>query len=140
VGKASHPATDHPSVSKSAIPSSLPVGTSQIIVPQLFSSREPVSSPTPSPPDINESLLELGYREPEEDESSLIIVLDSSIPFIRDNNAPLKLPTYLGKAIHDPAVQSEATSSKTLPAREGKEFTWYRGIGLELSPIKTQSS
>jgi hypothetical protein len=35
---------------------------------------------------------------------------------------------------------SEATSSKSFPVKEGKNFAWSRGIALELSPLKTISS
>jgi hypothetical protein len=69
----------------------------------------------------------------------LSTVLDSLIPFLRDNKEATKLPIFLGKRALDPVGASEATSSKTKPTKEGKDFSWSRGIGLELSPLKTRS-
>jgi hypothetical protein len=94
----------------------------------------------PSPPPLTDSGIESGFRESEEGESSLIVVLDSLIPFIRDKNASIKLPTYLGKAIHNSAGNMEESTSKVQPGESGKEFSWSWGIGIELSPIKTRST
>jgi hypothetical protein len=72
--------------------------------------------------------MEPGYREPEEDESSLNSVLDSMIPFIKDNKDAIKLPTYQGKALQDPSSLSEATTSNSHSARDGKDYAWSRGV------------
>jgi hypothetical protein len=42
-----------------------------------------------------------GYREPEDGESTLSMVLDSLIPFICGNDSNVKLPVYLGKSVID---------------------------------------
>jgi len=131
---------DYPITKISTLPSIILPGTSQISLPQLFSSWELGMTPSPSPHELTDTVMEPGYREPEEDESSLNTVLDSLIPFIRDNNAAIKLPTYLGKALPDVVSLSEETTSKSQPARDGKDFSSSRGLGIELSPLKAQSS
>jgi hypothetical protein len=92
--------------------------------------RDPVSSHTPSPSVVVEPFLEPDFREPEEDENSFSTILDSLIPFIRDNKEAIKLPIFLGKRALDIAGSSEDTSLKTKSAREGKDIAWSRGIGL----------
>jgi hypothetical protein len=105
----------------------------------LVSSREPNSSPSPTQPKYIEATIEVGFRELEEDANNLSLALDSLIPFIRDNKDATILPTYLGKRILESAGTSEATSSKTKPTREGKNFAWSRGVRLKVSPMKTRS-
>jgi hypothetical protein len=73
------------------------------------------------------------------DDSTLSVVLDSLIPYIRDTNNNLLLPTYLGKAIIEPSLVTGTSTPLKHPKREGKEFSWSRGIGIEHSPIKTRS-
>jgi hypothetical protein len=51
----------------------------------------------------------------------------------------VKLTTYMGKRILELGGSSEDTSSKISSGREGKSFAWSRGIGVEISPIKTRS-
>jgi hypothetical protein len=46
-----------------------------------------------------------GYREPEEEESTLSVVLDSLIPFIRGNDTNVQLPVFLGKSVIDPVLE-----------------------------------
>jgi hypothetical protein len=58
-------------------------------------------NPYLSPPISSEPIVEPGYREPEEDESSLNTVLDSMLPFFQDKKGSIKLPTYRGKALID---------------------------------------
>jgi len=87
-------------------------------------------TPSPSPHELIDTVMEPGYREPEDDESSLNTMLDSLIPFIRDNNAAIKLPTYLGKALPDVASLSKENTSKSQPARDGKYFSSSRGLGI----------
>jgi hypothetical protein len=66
--------------------------------------------------------------------------LTISIPFIKDNKDAIKLPTFRGKAPIVASTSSEATSSKPPSTRDGKDFAWSRGLGIELSPLKTRSS
>jgi hypothetical protein len=49
------------------------------------------------------------------------------------NSLPIWGRGYLSRGI------LEATSSKVSSGREGKSFAWSRGIGVEISPIKTRS-
>jgi hypothetical protein len=82
-----------------------------------------------------------GYREPKEDDTSLSVVLDSLIPFIRDPNSLFKLPVYLGNFVLDSAnCDGEAISSCPRAEGAGKEFTWSRGLGIEYSSVKTRSA
>jgi hypothetical protein len=67
-------------------------------------------------------------------------VLDSLIPFIRDTNSIVKLPVYLGNIVYDSSSGGGASTSRTHTEGAGKEFAWSRGLGIEHSPIKTQSS
>jgi hypothetical protein len=60
------------------------------------------------------------------------------IPFLKDNNDVVKLSTYRGKAKNYNA--DGGFLFKTSPIRNGKEFAWSRGLGMELSPLKTRSS
>jgi hypothetical protein len=51
------------------------------------------------------------------------------------------LPVYLGKAVLNEALDGEcASSSKIHNISKEKEFVWSRGLGIEVSPIKTRSS
>jgi hypothetical protein len=69
-----------------------------------------ISSPSSSEP-LSNTLVEPGCRESEVDDSTLSVVLDSLIPFIRDSNDTLMLPTYLGKAILEPSMGTGTTTS-----------------------------
>jgi hypothetical protein len=42
-----------------------------------------------------------GCRESEENDSSLFVVLDSLIPFIRDQKSTVPLPVYMGNSVFD---------------------------------------
>jgi hypothetical protein len=51
-----------------------------------------------------------GYREPDDEETSLTVVLDSLLPFIRDQESTVQLPVYLGKSVINPtAGEGEAS-------------------------------
>jgi hypothetical protein len=101
-------------------------------------------SPSPRPsspvPQNSSSVFEPGFREAEEGDSSLLEVLDSLIPFIKDKSSSIKLPTFMGKAIHNASGDLEASTSKVKSGKEGKEYAWSRGLGIELSPLKTRST
>jgi hypothetical protein len=82
-----------------------------------------------------------GYQESQEGDSSLSTVLDSLIPYLRDNCDPNPLPTYLGNRVVIPSSiigdLGEASNSETEPV---KAYAWSRGLGIEYSPIKTRST
>jgi hypothetical protein len=70
------------------------------------------SSPPPS-----------GYREPEEDDTSLHAVLDSLLPFIRDPNSSVQLPVYLGNSVIRSAnCVGEASLLVHMLKGQGKSF------------------
>jgi hypothetical protein len=95
-----------------------------------------ISSPS-SPKQLDRDVIDPGFRESEEDDSTLSVVLDSLIPFIRDTNATVKLPVYLGKVVHVSNSGEGDGTSHTHTEGAGKEFSWSRGLGIEHSPIKT---
>jgi hypothetical protein len=78
--------------------------------------------------------------ESEEHESSLSVVLDSLLPFIRDNKSVVPLPVYLGNIVYDDSTCGglDSTSGNHVEGI-GKEYAWSRGFGIEHSPIKTRS-
>jgi hypothetical protein len=66
-----------------------------------------------------------GCRESEEDDTSLSAVLDSLIPYLRDTNPPVQLPTYFGNAIFDPStISGETSTTGSRPVETGKDYTW----------------
>ena len=71
----------------------------------------------------------------------LSAVLDSLIPYLRDNSDPTPLPTYLGNRVVNPSSiigdLGEAINSETKPV---KSYAWSQGPGIEYSPIKTRST
>jgi hypothetical protein len=117
-----------------------PTKIQQNILPQLFNTRAWAPNFSPSSPELLDTLVEPRFREFEVDESTLSVVLDSLIPFIRDTNTTIKLPTYMGKVIHDPTSDSGEINSLTYTEGNGKEFAWSRGLDIEHSPIKTRST
>jgi hypothetical protein len=121
-------------------PSPPPTVLTQALSPSQLNTRDGTlfSSPSSSEP-LSNTLVEPGCRESEVDDSMLSVVLDSLIPFIRDSNDTLLLPTYLGKAILEPSMGNGTSTPLKHPERVGKEFSWSRGIGIEHSPIKTRS-
>jgi hypothetical protein len=71
----------------------------------------------------------------------LLTVLDSLLPFIRDQNSTVQLPVFLGKSVINPVVgDEEASCLCSIVEKGGKEFAWSRGLGLEYSPVKTRSA
>jgi hypothetical protein len=84
--------------------------------------------------------IEPGYREPEEGDSSLGAVLDHLFPFLRDNSDAIKLPTFIGKPYKAIWILWRPVPLSNLHGVKGKEYAWSRGLGVELSPIKTRSS
>jgi hypothetical protein len=81
-----------------------------------------------------------GYRELEEDDTSLHAILNSLIPFIRDPKSSIQLPFYLGNFVLDSAnCVGEERSSRPHVEGARKEFSWSRGLGIEYSSIKTRS-
>jgi len=72
--------------------------------------------PPPYPPS--------GYREPEENDTSLHAVLDSLIHFIRDPKSSIQLHVYLGNFVLDSAnCVGEASSSRPRAEGAGNEFS-----------------
>jgi hypothetical protein len=96
--------------------------------------------PSPAIPSLNSSLVEAGFREPKEDSSLLNTVLESLIHFIKDNDQALKLPMFIGRKFIDRGESSRHSTSKIKVASQGRDFAWSRGLGVEVSPIKTRSN
>jgi hypothetical protein len=107
------------------------------LAPVHLPSQSGSSSPTLS---VFEANLQ-GCRESEVDDEALLAVFDSLLPSARDKDPPIPLPVFLGKEVVDETPGGElASSSKPNPVGKGKEYAWSRGLGIEISPIKTRSS
>jgi hypothetical protein len=88
-----------------------------------------------------DSVIVLGYGEPDTSDHSLNRIISASVPSFSKNTSPIMLLTYLGKEVvartstmgqhSDPSGDGSAT---------GKESVWSGGLGFELSPIKTRSA
>jgi hypothetical protein len=79
-----------------------------------------------------------GYREPEDAEPSLEVVLDSYIPYLKDHSSLAQLPVFRGKAIQNTSSNvGEASGSRMVVGTKEKDFVWSHGLGFEISPIKT---
>jgi len=62
-----------------------------------------------------------GYRELEEHESTLSVVLDSPIPFICGNETNVQLSNFLGKSVIDPVARNgEANYLRSMVVEDGK--------------------
>jgi len=128
--------TNSPFTGSTDIPASLHFGMVASPTPQCLSLRElGIICSSTSPIQID-SVMEPGFREVEEGESSLNTSLNSLIPFIKDNKDTTNLPTFQGKAPIDLYTPSEATSSNPQLTRDGKDYAWSKGLGIELSPLK----
>jgi hypothetical protein len=80
-----------------------------------------------------------GFREAEAGNSSLLAALESLFPSLTAPFDSFPLPTALGRDAFDPKVDLGSYSSCAL-VKGGKAFACSRGIGSELSPVKTWSS
>jgi hypothetical protein len=82
-----------------------------------------------------------GYTESTQSEFQLETMYPTassshSLPF-----DSIPLPTYLGNTIYHPTLPSaDHPSSSNMPLPPGPDPHWSRGIGLELSPLKTRSA
>jgi hypothetical protein len=82
-----------------------------------------------------------GYREPDEGDSSLSVVLDSLVPFFRETKSPVPLPVFHGSSVYGKTkCGGEASTSNLCEEGVGKEYAWSRGLGIEYSPVKTRSA
>ena len=83
----------------------------------------------------------LGYQESEEGDSSLSVILDSLIPYLRDNSDPTPLPTFFGNRVVDPTSFKGDLGEVSLPeAKPTKEYAWSCGLEIEYSLVKMRSS
>jgi hypothetical protein len=88
----------------------------------------------------DDSFLPPGYGEPELSEVLWIRLCQVWYP-IREVDSPVHLPIFSNRAEVADGVQG--TSGSDLPISEttkDKSYAWSRGLGLELSPIKTRSA
>jgi hypothetical protein len=97
-----------------------------------------VNLPTPFPTqtlpgeDITSSHTPIAFQSP-----GLDVVFDTLVPSYRGLIDPILLSTYLGQQVH----QQPVMESKLDPINksQGNAMAWSRGIGVELSPLKTRS-
>jgi hypothetical protein len=96
---------------------------------QSFAEKLPEPCSLPGFTEPTQSVLQLDSMFPTPDTTP-------SLPF-----ESIPINTYLGKALCQPSPSSSnrpsTSSTKPLP---GPDPAWSRGIGLELSPLKTRSA
>jgi hypothetical protein len=85
------------------------------------------------------------FCESEEDEPTLLGVLDSLIPFLKDrfspSSLPPQLPSYFGSTVINLThFNREVNTLANSQAENTKESSWSRGTAIERSPIKTRIS
>ena len=59
-----------------------------------------------------------GYQESKEGDSSLSVILDSLVPYLRDNSDPTPLPTFFGNRVVDPTSLKGDLGEVSLPEAE----------------------
>jgi len=71
---------------------------------------------------------------------NLDAVIDALLPSLRDSDNPIPIPIYQGWDLLQilPSFVPECSSSGKGEQKE-KSLAWSRGLGFELSPIKTRS-
>jgi hypothetical protein len=68
-------------------------------------------------------------------------ILDSLIPYLRDNSDPTPLSKFFGNRVVDPTSFKGDLGEVSLPEAEPtKAYAWSRGLKIEYSPIKMRSS
>jgi hypothetical protein len=83
----------------------------------------------------------LGYQELEEGDSSLSAILDSLIPYLRDNSDPTPLPNFFGNRVMDPtSFKGDLGEVSLLEAQPTKAYAWSHGLRIEYSLVKMRSS
>jgi len=82
-----------------------------------------------------------GFREYEIGESSIEAVLDTLIPSYKEVLSPIPIPTYQGRNVYRKLEPGGVLGcSKKTGVGLGKDFTWLKGLGFEISPLKTWSA
>ena len=68
-------------------------------------------------------------------------ILDTLVPTYRETLSPTPIPTYQGRSVvrRVGSVGDTGTFERSGEG-SGKEFTWSRGLGMDISPIKTRSA
>jgi hypothetical protein len=105
------------------------------------STLEPVPPPTIAITNTPEPFTLPGYTEPSQSD----IQLESLFPTITTAHSlpfdSIPLHTYLGNSIIQPNIPpSNHPSSSNIPTTSKPNPHWSRGIGLEISPLKTRSA
>jgi hypothetical protein len=120
-------------------------------VPSIVSDRTPLSS---SPVVISASSPELSLLQTSLDKvdlalpsTSLLVsepildsVIDTLISTLRETTSPTPLHTFWGSEFHDKLVHESGWNQTSVGEGQGKALAWLRGLGLEVSPIKTRSA
>jgi hypothetical protein len=68
-------------------------------------------------------------------------LIDTLIPTYREALSPIPIPTFQGRSVYhklEPGGVSGRLDKSGLVL--GKDYTWSKGLGFEISPIKTQSA
>jgi hypothetical protein len=90
---------------------------------------------------VEDSYFFPGFRDPELGESSIGVVLESLVPSYKETLSPTPIPTYQGMYVVSRVRTSGDTSLiEGIGEGTGKDYTWLRVLGYDISPIKTRSA
>jgi hypothetical protein len=123
-----------------------PVGSDHVEVrtdptPLSVTTHETVTVEQPSITTMEDSSTTSGYREPDFSDHTLDSLITSLVPSYREASSPIPIPTFLGKEVINRAETSGASGASTCVGEDsGKDLAWSRGLGFEVSPIKTRSA
>jgi hypothetical protein len=73
-------------------------------------------------------------------DSAIGEVLETLVPTYRGALSPIQLPISLGRKVYHRSTSEggfELSGSKGVNL--GKDYTWSKGLGVDISPIKTRS-
>jgi hypothetical protein len=116
------------------------------LTPQLLTSPEPSAwdsdiQATTVLEETPDSFILPGYTEPTSSELQLETLLSDATPAPILPFDSIPIHTYQGKTLIQPTLhRSDLPSSSRVKPSPEPDPTWSRGLGLELSPLKTRSA
>jgi hypothetical protein len=117
-----------------------PVNTSSTLPPP-FSNRDSETVPISATDLSQDSITLAGYTEPSHSTSQLENLLQEDNPTTTLPFDSIPLQSYNGKTIvHPSSLPADQPSSSFVHPSPVLDPTWSKGIGLELSPLKTRSA
>jgi hypothetical protein len=74
-------------------------------------------------------------------DSAIGEVLETLVPSYKEVLSPVHLPIFQGRsAYHNTGSAGDSDLSESKGLKLGKDYTWSKGLGAEISPIKTRSA